>query len=74
MSSDFERLVGRAVMDKAFRDKVLANPETAAKDAGFNLAAKELDDLKAGVESLQKRSTSDQIDQHFASGALGFWR
>jgi len=35
MSPEFERLVGRAVSDKAFRDELLADPEAAVKGQGL---------------------------------------
>ncbi len=66
MSPDFERLIGRAVTDKAFRDKVLADPDGAVKDAGFSLTDEELDQLKAAVA----KTDSQQLDQQV--GVLGW--
>jgi hypothetical protein len=62
MSPDLERLVGRAVMDKAFRDKLLADPEGAAKDAGLSPSKEEMAKLKAGIEQLKTDPTFD-LDQ-----------
>ncbi len=40
-------LVGRAVMDAEFRKKLMADPEQAAKEAGFTLTAEQLAALKS---------------------------
>jgi len=39
-------LIGRAVMDVEFRKKMRADPEKAAKEAGYKLTAKQLEALK----------------------------
>jgi hypothetical protein len=59
MNSDLERLVGRAVMDKKFRDDLLANPEDTVKKVGLTLSTEEMEKLKAGI----KGKTSQQLDQ-----------
>ena len=65
MNPDLERLVGRAVTDKAFRDKLLADPEGAVKDAGFNITQQEMDDLKAGIEQVKTEAGIQQLEQQF---------
>ena len=65
MSPDLERLVGRAVMDKAFRDKLLADPEGAVKDSGLTLSKEEMANLKTGIEQVKTDITTQQIDQDF---------
>ena len=65
MSPDLERLVGRAVTDKAFRDKLLADPGDAVKDSGLTLSKEEMADLKAGIEQIKTDITSEQLDQRF---------
>ena len=72
MSPDLERLVGRAVTDKAFRDKLLADPEGTVKGSGLSISAEELAKLKAGVEQVKKDTTPDQLDQQFAT-VQGNW-
>jgi hypothetical protein len=62
MSPDLERLVGRAVTDKDFRDKLLADPEGTVKGSGLSISAEELAKLKAGVKQVKP----DQLDQQFA--------
>lgn len=71
MSPELERLVGRVVTDKDFRDKLLADPEGAVKDSGFNLSADELDRVKNAVDNVKQQGTAQQLDQQF--GTLGRW-
>jgi hypothetical protein len=71
MSPDLERLVGRAVMDKAFRDKLLADPEGTVKDSGLTLSKEEMADLKVGIERLKTDTTSQQLDQQIV--VRGSW-
>ncbi|RPJ56642.1 MAG: hypothetical protein EHM12_10080 [Dehalococcoidia bacterium] len=61
MSSDLERLVGRAVTDKAFRDKLLADPEGVVKQAGLQLSAEEMEKLKAGVKGKSSKELDEQL-------------
>ncbi len=65
MSPDLERLIGRAVTDKAFRDKLLADPEGTVKDSGLKLSEGEMADLKAGIEQIKTDISSQQLDQDF---------
>ena len=51
MSSELEKLVGKATTDKAFRKELLADPEGAVKNAGFNLTDEELEKVKAAASS-----------------------
>ncbi len=67
MSPDLERLVGRTVTDKAFRDKLLADPEGAIKEAGLSISADELERLKAAIG----KADAQQLDQQF--GPMSNW-
>lgn len=73
MSPDFERLIGRAVTDKQFRDELLADPEGAARGAGFSLSADEMRQLKDSVDQIKADMTADEIDQRFGVGVAGAW-
>lgn len=73
MSPDLERLVGRAVVDKTFRDKLLADPEATVKDSGLALSAEELKNLKAGIERVKSNATTAQVDQVFDFEQLRGW-
>lgn len=74
MSPDFERLIGRAVTDKEFRNAVLADPEQAARDAGFQLDSKELDQIKENVSRINADAEiKKQVDEQFAANSAAFW-
>jgi hypothetical protein len=45
MTPELERLVGRAMLDKEFRDTLLANPAATATKAGFTLSPEEIANL-----------------------------
>jgi hypothetical protein len=68
MNPDLERLVGRAVTDKAFRDKLLADPEATIQDAGLKLSDEELARLKATIQ----KADAEQLDQQLI-GITGHW-
>ncbi len=72
MSQDFERLIGRAVVDKKFRDALLASPEGAVTEAGFKLNNEEMEQLKAGLENVKAERSSEQLDEMFKV-ARGNW-
>jgi hypothetical protein len=43
---DVERLVGRAILDAEFRERLFADPEKTVREEGFNLNKKEMAALK----------------------------
>ncbi len=63
MSPDLERVIGRAVTNKEFRDELLADPEGAVNKAKLKLSKEEIADLKAGVARAKTKMTPEQIDQ-----------
>jgi hypothetical protein len=71
MSPELERLIGRAVMDKEFRDQLLNDPEGAAKAAGFNLSDAELEQLKSLIERYKAGESSPELDS--IDSKLRFW-
>jgi len=73
MSADFERLIGRAVSDKAFRDNLLADPDGTIQKAQLQLSPDELDKLKETIKQVQQNLSSNEIDQTFGISASGFW-
>jgi hypothetical protein len=54
MSPEYERLIGRAVLDSEFREQLLNDPEGAVKAAGFNLSDAEMEHLKSQIELYKK--------------------
>jgi len=61
------------VVDKDFRDKLLANPEDAIRDAGLNLPHDEMDNVKKGISKLKTTTTSQMLDQQLKAGLAGAW-
>lgn len=57
MSPDFERLVGRAILDREFRRQLLDNPDATVKGAGFAITDAEMDQIH---EAAKDRAETDQ--------------
>ncbi len=74
MSPDLERLIGRAILDKAFRKQLLDDPDQAVADAGFKLTPDEMDKVR---DAARKNAQSDEstIDRQldFGTTAAGSW-
>jgi hypothetical protein len=70
MSAEIEKLLGRAVLDKDFRDQLMADPENAVARAGFKLPDDELEALKQGLKKVEY--DAPQFDSQF--GALARWK
>lgn len=70
MSPDMERLVGRAILDKDFRQKLLDDPEATLKDAGFNLTQEEHDGV---VKQAKSRSTDPNLTNEMDAARNGGW-
>jgi hypothetical protein len=70
MSPDLERLIGRAVIDKAFRKALLDDAEQAVKDSGLSLTPDELDKVKAAAADRKKKrdDTNKALDAAKAGG------
>jgi hypothetical protein len=62
---DLREVAGKALADLDFRKKLMDDPETAVKDAGFELSADDMKKLKemdkksfeGGLEDLDQRLT-----------------
>lgn len=62
MSSEFERLIGRTVLDKEFRDQLLQDPEGTARSAGFSLTDDEVKQLQADIDSYNGQTSQEDKD------------
>jgi hypothetical protein len=71
MSPELERLIGKAVMDKDFRKKVMSNLDEALKEAGISLS----DDEKTRVSKATKDHAKEIADAGSALDAAkgGTW-
>ncbi|MBA3531104.1 MAG: Franean1_4349 family RiPP [Ardenticatenales bacterium] len=57
--SDFQTIVGRAVSDKDFAQKLVDNPEEALREAGVEPTAEMVDALKGlDVDSIQNLASA----------------
>lgn len=72
MSADFERLVGRTIIDKEFRKRLLNDPDSTIKDAGFNLTDDELDKIRSAAKQGQGMGT-DEVTKQIDALAKGDW-
>jgi Ribosomally synthesized peptide prototyped by Frankia Franean1_4349. len=72
MSADFERLVGRAVIDEEFRKRLINDPDGTIKDAGFQLTDAELDQIRnAAKQGLSQGN--DSVTKQLDAAAGGDW-
>jgi hypothetical protein len=70
LSPDMERLVGRVILDKDFREYLITNPERAIKEAGFALTPEEI----AGViHETKNRGNDTQTHYGFDAVAGSAW-
>lgn len=58
---DVERLVGRAILDAEFRERLLADPEKTVREEGFNLNKKEMAALKE-VDAERVMALASQLE------------
>lgn len=69
MSPDFERLVGRAILDPDFRRKLLDNPDGTVKDEGFAISEAEMDQIRRAAGD--REATDKSLD---SLGVMGTWQ
>lgn len=50
MSPDFERLVGRALLDPDFRKQLLDDPDGTVKSGGFSITEAEMDQIRKAAQ------------------------
>jgi hypothetical protein len=67
VSPDFERLVGRAILDPEFRKQLLDDPDGTVKGAGFSITEEELKHIREAAAN--REATDNQLD----AVARGVW-
>ncbi len=67
MSPDFERLIGRAVLDPDFRKRLLDDPDAAAKEAGLQPDPDEMERLRKALADPTQRKQLEDIDRQVAA-------
>ena len=70
MSPDLERLIGRAVADKSFRDQLLNDPDGAIQAAGLSLSPDEVDQVKQGIGKFKASGDAQQLEQQLGSALI----
>jgi Ribosomally synthesized peptide prototyped by Frankia Franean1_4349. len=68
VSPDFERLVGRAILDPEFRKQLLDDPDGTVKGAGFVLTDAELDRIREAAK--EPEAASRQLE---SVGGVAAW-
>ena len=63
---EMHELIGRAVVDTDFRKKLMANPENAVKEAGFNLTEEQFKEL--GIEG---KGLAAVLDESLSKNSWG---
>ncbi|MFN2241007.1 MAG: Franean1_4349 family RiPP [Anaerolineae bacterium] len=58
---ELERLIGRAVLDPGFREKLFTDPEKAIREAGFDLTEEEIAHLKS-IDAEKTRALLEEAD------------
>lgn len=57
---ELERLIGRAVLDPEFRERLLVDPEKAIQEEGFDLTPEEVDLVKS-VDKEKAETLAEEI-------------
>ncbi len=69
MSPDFERLVGRAILDPDFRRKLLNDPDGTVTGEGFKITEAELDQIRQAAKD--REATDQKLDGLSVRGTWG---
>jgi len=67
---ELRTIAGKALADPEFRDKLLADPEAAVKEAGFDLTPEQLEALK-GMDREQFDAAMADLDERLTMGCWG---
>ena len=58
---DLERIIGRAVLDAQFREKLLDDPERAIREGGFDLTEEEIAHLQS-IDAQKARALLEEAE------------
>ena len=65
-----ESLIGKALADKKFLEDLLKNPDAKIRDAGLDISAEELAQLKK-VDAQKAKKFAESFSQEFADRKAG---
>ena len=63
---EMHELIGKAVMDSEFRKKLMADPESTIKEAGFELTEEQL----AAIKDIEGKGLAAALDESLPKLAL----
>lgn len=73
VSANLERLMGRAILDEAFREQLFTDPEAAIGAAGLSLSELEMSRLRAAITRIKTdQSTEHKFDGAYPTTAVGW--
>ena len=72
MTEGLLRVQNLAMIDRTFRERLLADPVVAVKRAGLVLDSKEMLTVQSEIERLKADKTVRELDDIFRTGALGW--
>lgn len=67
---DLRSIAGKALADLSFREKLLADPEGAIKEAGIELTPEQMDALKS-MDREQLAGSLTDLDERLTMGCWG---
>ena len=67
---ELRTIAGKALADPAFREKLIADPEAAVKEAGIELTPEQLEALK-GMDRKQFDAAMADLDERLTMGCWG---
>ena len=72
MTTGLLKLQNLAMTDRTFRERLLADPVDAVKQAGLILDRSEMLTVKTEIDRLKADKTIREIEEVFRTGALGW--
>ena len=72
MTTGLLKVQSLAITDRAFRERLLADPVDAVNRAGLVLDRSEMLTVKTEIDRLKADKTIREIDEVFRTGALGW--
>ena len=72
MTEGLLKVQNLAMIDRTFRERLLADPVVAVKGAGLVLDKKEMLTVQSEIERLKADKTVRELDEIFRTGALGW--
>jgi hypothetical protein len=71
MSAELQRLIGKAVTDENFRNELLNDPSSTAKNEGLN--DQDAAQIEEAVKKVLASLTKDEINKQFGTSAAAYW-